>query len=221
MRRESRPRERFPTMAYAIDTSDRRRRRTLRAATPLAALLVAALLVWQGSNAAFSAVTDNSDDAWATGYLTLANNGGGAGFSGTTSALFNESNLKPGDRGVKCITVESTGSLAGTLKLYRGAITGTNGAALSAELNLAVDAVAVPATSNVQADCAGYTGGTSGAVFSGTLAAMPAAYADAAGTAVSGGTQRIAYRLAWSIDPAADNSVQSSSAVADLVWEIN
>ena len=48
-------------MAYAIDTADRRRRRALRAVTPLAALLVAALLIWQGSNAAFSATTDNTE----------------------------------------------------------------------------------------------------------------------------------------------------------------
>ena len=58
-------------MAYAIDTTDRRRRRALRAVTPLAALLIAALLVWQGSNAAFSASTNNTNDTWSTGNLAL------------------------------------------------------------------------------------------------------------------------------------------------------
>ncbi|MGH8873288.1 MAG: hypothetical protein ACRDWS_15100 [Acidimicrobiia bacterium] len=208
-------------MAYAIDTTDRRRRRALRAATPLAALLVAALLIWQGSNAAFSATTDNTNDAWATGSLALTNNGGGSTYSGTTTALFNESNLKPGDTGAKCITVHSGGTLAGTLKLYRGGISGTNGAALAGFLDITVDAVAVSASTNVQANCTGYTGGISGSVFNGTLDSMPATYAAAAGTAVAGGPQRVVYRIGWTVDSAADNSVQSSSAVANLVWEIN
>lgn len=217
----ARTKERFQTMAYAIDTTDRRKRRSLRAATPLAALLVAALLIWQGSNAAFSAVTDNTNDAWATGSLALTNNGGGTTYSGSTAALFTENNLKPGDTGAKCITVQSSGTLDGALKLYRGGIGGTNGAALAAALDVTVDAVAVGASTNVAANCTGYTGGTAGAVFSGTLNAMPGTYAAAAGTAVAGGTERVVYRIGWTVNAGADNSVQSSSAVADLIWEIN
>jgi hypothetical protein len=208
-------------MAYAIDTTDRRRRRALRAITPLAALLVAALLIWQGSNAAFSATTDNTNDTWATGNLVLTNNGGGTVYSGSTAALFTESNRKPGDTGFKCITVHSGGSLAGNLRLYRGAITGTNGAALAAVIDVTVDSVAVSAATNVQANCAGYTGGTSGAIFNGTLNGMPTTYAAATGTAVAAGPQRVVYRIGWTINSAADNSVQSSSAIANLNWEIN
>lgn len=208
-------------MAYAIETADRRRRRALRAATPLAALLVAALLIWQGSNAAFSATTDNTNDTWATGNMVLTNNGGGTSYAGSTAALFNEGNLKPGDNGVKCITVHSAGSLAGNLRLYRGSITGTNSAALAAVIDVTVDAVAVSAATNVQANCTGYTGGTSGAVFTGTLNGMPTTYAGATGTAVAGGAQRVVYRIGWTINATAGNSVQSSSAIANLNWEIN
>jgi hypothetical protein len=210
-------------MAYVIDKSDRRRRRALRAATPLAALLIAALLVWQGSNAAFSATTDNTANAWATGSLTLTNNGGGTTYAGSTTGVFNETNLKPGDVGAKCITVESTGSLPGDMRFYRGAVSGTNSAALADEIDVAVDAVAVGSAVNVQADCVGYTGGTSGAVYNGTLNALATTYAGAAGTSVAlaGGTERVVYRIGWTINAAADNSVQSSSAQADLVWEVN
>jgi hypothetical protein len=193
----------------------------LRAAAPLAGLLVAALLVWQGSNAAFSATTDNTGDAWATGNLLLTNNGGGAVYAGTTAALFSETNLKPGNTGFKCITVESTGSLAGNLRLYRGAITGTNSAALSAVLDVTVDSVAVAASTNVQANCTGYTGGSAGALYNGTLSALPTTYAGASGMAVAGGTQRVAYRIGWTLNSGAGNSVQSSNAAANLVWEIN
>lgn len=208
-------------MAYVIETSDRRRRRALRAATPLAALLVAALLIWQGSNAAFSATTDNTNDAWATGSLTLTNNGGGTSYLGTTAALFTENNLKPGDTGAKCITVHSGGTLPGNLSLYRGTISGTNSAALAAVLDVTVDAVAVSATTNVQANCTGYTGGTGGAVYGGTLNDMPSTYAAAADTAVAGGPQRVVYRIGWTVNSGAGNAVQSSSAQANLIWEIN
>lgn len=208
-------------MAYATDSTDRRRRRALRAATPLAALLVAALLIWQGSNAAFSATTDNTNDAWATGSLALTNNGGGTTYSGTTAALFTENNLKPGDTGAKCITVQSGGTLAGSLKLYRGAVSGTNSAALAAVLDVTVDAAAVGASTNVQANCTGYTGGSSGAVYNGTLNALPSTYAAASGTAIAAGTQRVVYRIGWTINSGATNSVQSSSAQANLIWEIN
>jgi hypothetical protein len=208
-------------MATITSTNDRRQRRMLRAAAPLAALLVAALLVWQGSNAAFSATTDNTGDAWATGNLVLTNNGGGTVYAGTTSALFTETNLKPGNTGFKCITVQSGGSLAGNLRLYRGAVTGTNSAALSAVLDVTLDAVAVSSSTNVQANCTGYTGGSSGALYNGTLDAMPTTYAGASGMAVAGGTQRVAFRIGWTLNSGAGNSIQSSSAAADLMWEIN
>ncbi len=210
-------------MAYVIDTSDRRRRRALRAAAPLAALLVAALLVWQGSNAAFSAITDNTANAWTTGSLTLTNNGGGTTYAASTTGIFAETNLKPGDTGAKCITVHSGGTLPGSLRIYRGAVTGTNSAALAAVLDVRVDAVVVSAATNVQANCTGYTGGTSGAVYNGTLNGMSTTYAGASGTAVAltGGAQRVVYRIGWTVNSSAGNSVQSSSAQADLVWEVN
>jgi hypothetical protein len=209
-------------MAYAIDTADRRRRRALRATTPLAALLVAALLIWQGSNAAFSATTDNTADTWTTGNLILTNNGGTATFAPSTGALFNELNRKPGDTSFKCITVNSGGSLPGSLRLYRGAVGGTgNFATLAGWLNITVDAQVGTAATNVQANCTGYTGGTGGAIFNGTLNSMPTTYAGATGVAMVGGTERVVYRIGWTINSAADNTVQSSSAVANFNWEIN
>lgn len=207
-------------MALAIDTSDRRRRRALRAATPLAALLIAALLVWQGSNAAFSATTTNTGDSWATGSLTLSNNGGGSTFSGTTAALFTESNRKPGDTGTKCITVASGGSLAGSLRLYRSAVSGTNATALAAAIDMSVQAANVGTAVNVDSTCTGFPGAST-TVYSGTLAGMPTTYAGANQMPLTGGNERVAYRITWTINAAADNTVQSSSAVANLTWEVN
>ena len=149
---------------------NRTNRRLVRAAAPVAGLLAAGLLVWQGSTAAFTATTGNSADSWATGKLKLQNNGGGTAYADTTANLFSETGIKPGVSGVKCITVESTGSLAGTLKMYRGTtIAGTNSANLAAALTFQVDAAAVSASTNVAAGCSDWAGGTSGAAYNGTL----------------------------------------------------
>ncbi len=201
---------------------NRTNRRLVRAAAPVAGLLAAGLLVWQGSTAAFTATTGNSADSWATGKLKLQNNGGGTAYADTTANLFSETGIKPGVSGVKCITVESTGSLAGTLKMYRGTtIGGTNGANLAAALTFQVDAAAVSASTNVAAGCSNWAGGTSGAAYNGTLSGFATTYATAAvSNALAGGNERVAYRIAWSLpSTVTDNTLQSSSAVADLQWE--
>jgi hypothetical protein len=201
---------------------NRSQRRLVRSFAPVAGLLAAGLLVWQGSTAAFNATTNNTGDSWATGKLKLQNNGGGTAMADTTANLFAETAIKPGISGVKCITVESTGSLAGAVKMYRGALTGTNSANLAAALTFQVDSVAVSAATNIPAACTGWTGGTTGAQYNGTLSGFATAFSGAAVTnALTGAaTERVAYRIAWSLPTAVvDNTLQSSSAVADLVWE--
>jgi hypothetical protein len=212
------------------------RRRAVRAVAPVAGLLAAGLLVWQGSYAAFSASTNNQSDAWATGNLNLTNNGGtlGAGtYAGTTTALFRgtvagqpENNLKIGSTGTKCITVESTGSLAGALKMYRGTVSGTNSALLAPQVSLTIDAGVLGAGVNVGNDCVGFPGGPLTNVATGVaLSALPTSYVTAVpSVAVGTGTQRVAYRIVWTItttgNNTTDNGLQNSSAIADLTWEI-
>lgn len=205
-------------MTQLIEKSEQRRRRTLRAATPLAALLMAALLVWQGSNAAFSATTDNTANAWETGYLELANNGGETTFELSTDGLFEETNLSPGDTGAKCITVESTGSLDGVLRIYTANMSGTD---LGDVITVDIDAVEGAANTNIGSDCSGYAGGDTGALFSGSLTDIADDYVAAAGTSVNldGGTERIVYRIGWTVEDA-DNTLMDETTQADLVWEV-
>ncbi len=202
------------------------RARAVRSVAPVAGLLAAGLLVWQGSYAAFNATTNNTSDAWSTGSLALTNNGGTATYSGTTTALFTETGIKVDQAAVaKCITVQSGGSLAGSLKLFRGAVTGTNSAALAPALKITVEAAGVAAATNVAANCTNFpaTGITTlhNAV---ALSALPTDYASATGVAVASGTQRVAYRITYTLpttgSTAGDNALQSSTAQADLTWEI-
>jgi hypothetical protein len=196
----------------------------------VAGLLAAGLLVWQGSYAAFSASTDSTNDAWTTGTLALTNNGGGTTYAGSTTGIFGtggtqpETNMKPGATGQKCITVQSTGSLAGNLKLFRGTLGGTNATALANQLNLTVTGAPVGAAVNVASDCATFPAAGNVAVYTGTLNGMPTAYAAQTGMPVAAGTVRVAYRIAWTFtstgNNTTDNALQGSNATTDLTWEI-
>jgi hypothetical protein len=198
-------------------------RRVARAAAPVTGLLTAGLLIWHGSTAAFNATSASSSDSWTTGQLALQNNGGGSAFADTTASLFSETGIKPGVSGAKCITVQSTGTLAGTLKLYRtGTLGGVNAAGLSGAVVFTVDATPVSATTNITSSCTGWSGGTSGGLYSGLLSGFPTSFATAPTSAtLSGGTERVAYRIAWALPlSVTDNTLQGASVSTDLAWEV-
>ena len=186
-------------------------------------LLVAGLLVWQGSYAAFSATTRDNRDRWTSGSLTLTNNGGGAAYAATTTALFNQANTKPGATGVKCLTVLKTGTAAGSLHFYRSALT-DSAPSLGAQLHLTI--TAVPVAANVQAGCAGFpAAGLTTVATNVALTALPTSYAAATGpVAVATATQRVAYRIAWTFvstgtNPG-DNALMGKTVSASFTWEM-
>lgn len=201
----------------------RRRRRTARAVAPLVGLLAAGLLVWQGSNAAFSATTASNTDAWTSGALTLTNNGGTAVYAATTTATFNEINLKPGSTGTKCITVKSVGTAAGSLKLYRSALADSV-PSLGAQIQVTIDAA--PVAADVLVGCGGFpVAGLTNVATGAALTALPTTYATAVGpVAVPTGTQLVAYRIAWTFastgTTAGDNALQSKTVTAGFTWEL-
>ena len=135
-----------------------RRRRVVRATAPAAGLLAAGLLVWQGSYAAFSATTVDTNNAWSSGSLALTNNGGGPGYSAATSATFGGSNLTPGTSGTTCLTVKSIGTAAGSLAMYESSLVDSS-PSLGAHIQLTITAATV--ATDVQANCTGFpTSGT-------------------------------------------------------------
>jgi hypothetical protein len=90
--------------------SIRTRRIASLSAAPVAVLL-AGSLVWQGSNAAFTAETHNGGNNWQTGSVLLEDDDTGA-------AMFAEANLTPGFTGSRCIVVTATSSVPGVVKTY-------------------------------------------------------------------------------------------------------
>jgi hypothetical protein len=210
-----------------MSRSDQRRRRALRAAAPIAGLLAAGLLVWQGSTAAFSATTDNGTENWATGSLILTNDGGTGTYAATTTAIFNDTGLKiPSAASVsKCLTVKSTGTAAGNLNFWRGALGGTNGALLAPQISLTVKAMPAQATDpGVTKACVGFSGAAP-TVLTSTVTALPTVWSGGASSvAVPAGTQYVAYQFTYTLTStgtnAGDNALQSSNTTTPLTFEI-
>jgi len=210
-----------------MSQTDQRRRRVLRAVAPVAGLLAAGLLVWQGSYAAFSATTNNTADSWATGALTLTNDAGTGVYAATTAALFTEVAIKPGTTLAKCLTVQAGGTVGGALKFYRGAITGTNSVALAPQLTLTITAMpAQAANPGVTANCTNFVAAGAVSIAPGVaLSALPTTYATGLGSmAIPVATRFIAYKISYTFTSTGtnpgDNALQSSDAAADLSWEI-
>lgn len=196
-----------------------RRRRVVRAFAPAVGLLAAGLLVWQGSYAAFNATTNDNSNAWTSGTMVLTNNGGGATYSGTTTATFGGSNIKPGDTATTCLTVKSTGSVAGNMRMYLSSLADSS-PSLAGKLNLTITAGV--ASTDVQSNCTNFPSTGTSTVYSGTLAALPATYALSGGSNVSvaSGTVLEAYKVQWTFDSTADNTYQGKTATAGFTWEL-
>ena len=192
-----------------------RRRRVVRAAAVPVALLASAVVVWQGSYAAFSATTDNTGNSWTTGDVALTDDDGG-------SAAFTVTLVKPGDTGQKCIVVTDNSTVFGPVKMYAGgvlanALSGTPASATN-QLNLSVQQFNPVSFTNNTANCAALTGGTS--LHNGSLAALPTSYSTGVGswTATATGQTRV-YRFTWSLPATAGNTVKGQNATATFTWE--
>jgi len=197
------------------------RKRAIRAVAPVAGLLAAGLLVWQGSYAAFSATTVNQDDTWATGELTLENNGGdGAWGFNTTVPLFDEADIAPGDSGTGCITVRRGETQGGDLRFFATNLSDSSGGDLGDQIELTVTQLSTP--SSIPADCSGFSGGTT--VLSGVaLSALPADFAGSAATniLVADGGDPVVYKFDWTFQPGSnDNALQAQNVVVDFNWEM-
>ena len=210
-------------MSSSTETDARRRRRAVRTIAPLAGLLAVGVLAWQSSYAAFSATTDNGTESWTTGQMTLTNNGGTAVYAGSTTAVFNDTNLKPGSTSTKCITVKSTTSFAGSLRFYRSALV-DSAPSLGAQIQLTIDAA--PVGADVLANCTGFpAAGLTNVATNVALTALPSTYAGAVGAvAVPAATQLVAYRLTYTLATtgtnAGDNLLMNKTATAGFTWEL-
>jgi hypothetical protein len=86
--------------------------RKYQLAAVLMSLLFVSTAVVRASSAAFSDTTDNPDNSFATGNVTLTDDDGGA------TAMFSVTNAKPGVPVTKCINVTYAGTLNAEVRMY-------------------------------------------------------------------------------------------------------
>lgn len=175
--------------------------------TPVA-LLASSFLVYQASNAAFTAQTSNGANSWSSGTVVLSDDDAG-------NVMFNVTGLTPGDSGTKCVNVAYTGNLAATVKLFASPYDDAGG--LGQYLDFTVEEGA-NATGGATMDCTGFTSGAS--LYTGTLTGFATAhtnYANGASTWAPTGADSKSYKFTYTMQDT--NAAQGKSVNATFVWE--
>ncbi|WP_458779786.1 hypothetical protein [Arthrobacter sp. D3-16] len=195
--------------------SARTRKLAMFAAGPLA-VLVAGGMVWQGSQAAFTASTRNAGNSWSTGNVVLTDDDQGA-------AAFTVENIVPGQTGQKCIVVASQSNVPGEVRAYTQNLITARGMEDRIFFDLE------QGTGGSFNDCTGFTP-TANQVPElplSTLASVNRDFATGGApwqtTGTPGETQ--SYRGTWRFDTTgmsqdAINALQGARVGIDLVWEL-
>ncbi len=192
----------------------RARRIAALSAGPVA-ILLAGLLVWHGSSAAFTAQTRNIGNNWDTGSVALTDDDLG-------TAAFQITHVTPGQTGSKCITVTSTSSNAGVVKMYL-----TRLGAQGLESNIIITPEI--GTGGGFASCVGFVS-ESALPPQSLLAVSTLASNYATGvlpwttTGAASGESKT-YRVTWTfsttgLDQGQIDALQGKSVSADVVWEL-
>lgn len=205
-----------------------RARRTLLAVAVPVGLVLSGTLTWQSTHAAFSATTQNADNAWQSGSVVLSAGGtGGALFSGP-----DDDDLQPGSTRSRCIRVDYTGDLVVDVRMYVSTPTAApstldpylvmsveRGADVAAGTAVAPDCSsgftsAVPADDDARAD-----DGSAGA--DRTLADLKSVHHDfATGLPVAPATApgtHLTFRITYAV--ADDDAAQRAQSRATFTWE--
>lgn len=194
-------------------------RRGRRLALAVMAILAIAALTGAAAWAAFVATTESAGNLFSSGTVALSDNDGG-------TALLSLTGARPGDFDSGCITVNYTGSLAASVRLY-GSTTGTG---LDEYLNLTITRGSFSGSPPAFDDCTGFTAdGTdyiglgSGVIYSGTLRDFPDTYAaglvdplpGAPESWTSGEAHTYKFRVSLQDNPLA----QAKDAAQTFTWE--
>jgi hypothetical protein len=196
--------------------SARLRRTTAWVATPVAVVL-AGVMVWQGSQAAFTSTTRNSGNAWSTGTVLLTDDDNGV-------AGFTAEGIVPGDTGSQCIVVTSEANVPGEVRAYVQNLASSRG--LEDRITLQIER----GTGGSFGDCTGFTPTDDAALPARTLGDLAeqnnswetgGAPWDTTGTPGESET----YRGTWTFSTdgmtqGEIDALQGARVSMDLVWEL-
>ncbi len=188
-------------------------RRAIMLSTTPVAVLLAGLMIWQGTNAAFSANTRNIGNHWETGSVTLSDDDAGA-------AMFSVQNVVPGQSGSRCIVVTAAPSVPSTVKTYVQSLQ-----ADGLENNVFVSME--QGSGGSFGDCTGFVPAGDAAPF---MTLVTAATYDSFANGVlpwaaSAGTSSKTYKISWrfdtgALDQAGIDALQGKSASMNIAWEL-
>jgi hypothetical protein len=156
------------------------------------------------SEAAFSATTDNTANAFATGSVELTDDD-------TGTAMFTVTDMSPGTPEVNCIEVTYSGSIVpADVKMY-----GTTTGALDTYLDTTIEV----GTGGVFDDCTGFT--PTSTIYTGTLEAFATTHADwGTGLAVfTAAANPEVVTLRFTVDVQNDPLAQGLTSTADFTFE--
>ena len=186
-----------------------RARRGLGAVPYVVGLALACGLIYQSTTAAFTGATSNGPSSFSAGTVQLTDDDAGV-------AMFDASDMVPGDVEQRCIEVAYTGSSfdLDPVRLH-AAVTDTG---LAAHVDLVVE----EGTGGDFADCAGFS--ATSTLFTGDLASLGSTHPDhpngiSAYTPDAGSPDRT-YRITATLGADTPNSAQGSTAGTTLTWEV-
>jgi hypothetical protein len=195
--------------------SSRLRSIAMLGAAPLA-VLVAGGMVWQGSQAAFTASTRNAGNSWSTGNVVLNDDDLGA-------AAFTVENIVPGQTGQKCIVVTSQSNVRGEVRAYTQNLITSRGMEDRIYLDLE------QGTGGSFNSCTGFApiANTVPELPLSTLATVNKDFGTGGSVWQTAGTpgETQSYRATWRFDTTgmsqdAINALQGARVGVDLVWEL-
>ncbi len=211
----------LPDGSAATAPVSRRSPITIKALSTALVLGLVGLGAGAGTWSAFSDTTENADNQFAAGTVTISDND-------ADGRMFQMSGMKPGDFDEGCILIEYTGSLAADVRLH-GVTTGTG---LDQHLDVTVTRGTKTGTSafdsctDFSADATDYAGQGAGVVYKGTLQGYPDSWAagivDAPGTGNAETwttSEKHAYKIRVELPSTASSTAAGLSANQQFTWE--
>jgi hypothetical protein len=185
----------------------RRARRLGLVACVLIAVVGSSLVLWQSAYATFADSTPPVPATVSSGTLTL-------GDDDAETTLFSVSDVKPGDRGTRCIRVTANGTTPATVRFY-----GT-GRSSSAGLSNAMTFTVRLGTGGSASSCTNFV--ASSTIYDGSLAGFTNE-GFAAGLGGWSAPGKVAttrtYELSWTLPAGAPLATQGGSTALTFVWE--
>lgn len=179
----------------------------VRLVAAIVSLILVSALIVRTTQAAFSAQTDNAGNSFAAGTLDLTNSvDDGSTYAVSTTGVFGETGLLPGDAGSDCIQVKYAGPVSSNLTAVQFAVT-SDGGSLGDHVDVTVELLA---------------GGCGTAVASTLVTSTPLSSVGSVDTGwTPGSTGEVrSFQIGWQLGSDTPDDQEGASVAADFDWSL-